>query len=72
MGIFYFYHIKLRKKIDYLEITGDLLPFIVFVLSQGFLIGSLKIKELKLDILYAPRVKILICIIADPKMKRNY
>lgn len=23
-----------------LEITGDLLPFIVFVLSQGFLVGS--------------------------------
>ncbi|MCV4776781.1 hypothetical protein OFM21_28815, partial [Escherichia coli] len=23
-----------------LEMTGDLLPFIVFVLSQGFLVGS--------------------------------
>ena len=52
--------------------TGDLLQFIVFVLSQSFLVGSLKIKELKLNILYTPRVRILNCIISDPKMKRNY
>lgn len=30
---------------SYLDITGDLLPFMVLVLSHGFLVGSLKIKR---------------------------
>lgn len=29
----------------YLDITGDLLPFTVFVLSQGFLVNSVKKKK---------------------------
>lgn len=33
-----------------LEITGDLLPFIVFVLSQGFLVGSGVVVEEALEI----------------------
>lgn len=32
-------------KGEYLEITGDLLPFTVFVLSQGFLVSSGKQSE---------------------------
>lgn len=33
-----------------LEITGDLLPFIVFVLSQGFLVGSGVLVEEALEV----------------------
>lgn len=34
-------------KMEYLDITGDLLPFTVFVLSQGFLVSSVKHRENK-------------------------
>lgn len=34
-------------KMEYLDITGDLLPFTVFVLSQGFLVSSVKHRKNK-------------------------
>lgn len=39
-------------KGEYLEITGDLLPFTVFVLSQGFLVSSEKQSDKTINCLF--------------------
>lgn len=45
-------------KWEYLEITGDLLPFTVFVLSQGFLVSSGKQSE---EIKYSFSIHCVVC-----------